>query len=149
MQLTFLWITSSTGMKPIPVTRYFLDTNVLVYATERSSTKALRANELIMGKAVISVQVLNEFTRVLMRKAGKTVEEVKLALAPIKLGAEVFPLTRETHELALEIVRRHNFAIFDANIVAAAELAGCDVLYTEDLNEGQRIGRVTICNPFM
>jgi predicted nucleic acid-binding protein len=136
-------------MKPTRVTKYFLDTNVLVYATERISTKALRANDLIAGQPVVSVQVLNEFTRILVRKANKTIDEVRLALAPIKIGAEIVPVTLETHELALEIVRKHQFAIFDANIIAAAELAGCDVLYTEDLSDGQRIGKVTIRNPFV
>jgi predicted nucleic acid-binding protein len=136
-------------MRPIPVTKYFLDTNVLLYATERISDKALRANELIMGRAVVSVQVLNEFARVLVRKVGKTIAEVQIALVPIKLGSEIAPLTIETHELALEIARRYKLAIFDANIIAAAELSGCDVLYTEDLSHGQRIGRVAIVNPFM
>jgi predicted nucleic acid-binding protein len=130
------------------VTKHFLDTNILVYATERISDKALRANELIIGRAVVSVQVLNEFTRVFVRKIGKSIAEVQFALAPIKLAAEIVPITIETHELALEIARKHKLAIFDANILAAAELSGCDILYTEDLSHGQKIGRVSIVNPF-
>jgi predicted nucleic acid-binding protein len=126
-----------------------LDTNVLVYAAERISAKALRAQALLMDNPVVSVQVLNEFARVLTRKAGKSIEEAAVALQPIKLAAEVVSLTLQTHERALDISRKYNFAIFDANIIAAAELAGCDVLYSEDMTHGQRIGGVTIVNPFM
>jgi predicted nucleic acid-binding protein len=57
-------------------------------------------------------------------------------------------LTVETHALAVQIAEEAMIDIYDANIVAAAELAGCDTLYTEDLNAGQRIGGVTIRNPF-
>ncbi len=68
---------------------------------------------------------------------------------PIKAACEIVSISFETHELAFDIARRTGLNIFDANIVAAAELSGCDVLYTEDLNEGQRIGSVTIRNPFI
>ena len=52
------------------------------------------------------------------------------------------------HGRAVEIAEQHLLGMYDALIVAAAELAGCDVLYTEDLNHGQRIGRVVVRNPF-
>jgi predicted nucleic acid-binding protein len=131
------------------VVKFFLDTNVLVYFAEISSPKALRAQSLLLQRPVVSVQVLNEFVRVLVRKAGKTAEEAAFALRPVRLAAEIVPVTLETHELAVSIACKKKIAIFDANIIAAAELAGCEILYTEDLNHGERIGRVLLQNPFL
>ena len=147
--MNFLRTINSTETKPIPVTRYFIDTNVLVYAAERTSEKAKRANALILGNAVVSVQVLNEFVRVLTRKTGRSVADATLALAPIKMALAIVPLTVETHERALQIADNNQIANFDANIIAAAELAGCDILYTENMNNGQRIGSLAIVNPFL
>ena len=74
---------------------------------------------------------------------------VEETLASATEFCDVVPLTLEGHVRAVEISKTHLVSIYDANIIAAAELAGCDTLYTEDLNHGQRIGSVTIRNPFM
>ena len=55
----------------------------------------------------------------------------------------------ETHELGVELVERHHLAVYDALIVAAALQAECTVLYTEDLQHGQKFGGLTIRNPFV
>jgi predicted nucleic acid-binding protein len=94
------------------------------------------------------VQVLNEFVNVSIRKYGANVEAAALALMPIRFTCEVVSLTLETHLLAIEIARAIKVNIYDANILAAAELAGCNILFSEDMNHGQRVGRVTIRNPF-
>jgi predicted nucleic acid-binding protein len=59
------------------------------------------------------------------------------------------PLTGELHEMAVNIARRQNFSIYDSLIVAAAQHTGCAVLYSEDLQHGQRIDQLTIRNPFV
>jgi predicted nucleic acid-binding protein len=51
-------------------------------------------------------------------------------------------------ERALEVQDRYGYAFYDALIVAAALEAGCTRLYSEDLQDGQRIGALTIENPF-
>jgi predicted nucleic acid-binding protein len=130
------------------VTRFFTDTNVLLYSIGPDGRKRSKANELISEGPVISVQVLNEFLRVATRKLKSPLPVALLSLAPIRITAEVVPLTIETHELAVSIMRASNIPVYDANIVAAAELSGCDLLYSEDMNHGQRIGRVLILNPF-
>jgi predicted nucleic acid-binding protein len=141
--------TNLIATKPIRVTRFFADSNVLLYSVGLPSPKARRAGELLLDGPVVSVQVLNEFMRVATKKLQMPFEVAVLALSPIRLGSEVVSLTLETHEVAMEIVRLHNIQIFDANNIAAAQLAGCDILYTEDMHHGQRIGTVTICNPFL
>jgi predicted nucleic acid-binding protein len=59
------------------------------------------------------------------------------------------PLTAELHETAVGIARDRGFSIYDSLIVAAALRAGCSILYSEDLQEGQTIEQLTIRNPFI
>jgi predicted nucleic acid-binding protein len=125
----------------------FFDINVLLYIVE-SGPKAVPVQELIDRGGTISVQVLNEFVRVCRRKFKFSFPEIADLLAPFKDGLTIVDLTLDCHERAFEIARDHKINIYDANIIAAAELSGCDVLYSEDMNDGQRIGRVTIRNPF-
>ena len=130
-------------------TRFFLDSNVLVYLVGPDRRKAAVAEQLLRQEHTISVHVLNEFVRVARGKLKidwKIVEEV---LASATEFCDVVPLTLEVHARAVELCINHVINIYDANIVAAAELADCDVLYTEDMNHGQRVGAVTIRNPFV
>ncbi len=129
--------------------RSFIVSYVLLYTIDVDARRTPIAKELASNGFVISVQVLNEFVNVATRKYRLGLADVREALEPIRLIGDIVPLTVETHERAWEIFCATNFGIYDANIIAAAELAGCDVLYTEDMNHGQRIGGVTIRNPFM
>jgi predicted nucleic acid-binding protein len=104
---------------------------------------------LIRAGATVSVQVLNEFINIARKKFGLPYAEASEALRPMKASSRIVPLTRDTHERALEIAIGAKLHIYDALIVADAELAGCDVLLTEDLNNGQTFGPITIRNPFI
>lgn len=127
----------------------FFDTNVLLYLLSADATKADRVEETLAAGATISVQVLNEFAAVALRKLGMTVAEVRDALEPIMAICKVLPITVETHKRGLQIAERYRFAVYDALIIAAALDAGCSTLYTEDLQDGQVIDDVlTIRNPF-
>jgi predicted nucleic acid-binding protein len=131
------------------VGKCFLDSNVLLYVIDEDALRTPISKKLAAGEFVVSVQVLNEFMNVAAKKFRLEPAAIHEVLEPIKFFGEIVPLTIETHERAWEIYCATNLGVYDANIVAAAELAGCDVLYTEDLNHGQVIGRVTIVNPFM
>jgi predicted nucleic acid-binding protein len=128
--------------------KFFVDTNILLYLIDTIEPKARRARELVESGPVISVQVLNEFANTARRKFKWELDEIAEALAPIRLTSQIEPLTIETHDRAMAVASSTGLGIYDANIVSAAELAGCDTLYTEDMNHGQRIGSVTIRNPF-
>ena len=111
--------------------------------------KSVAAKALLRRGGVVSVQVLNEFVSVTRRKLRLDWKEVRRLLASV----EVFcgpprTLTTETHVRALAIAERYDLHIYDANIVAAALLAGCETLYSEDMQDGQRIDSLTIRNPF-
>ncbi len=127
----------------------FFDTNILVYLFAEEAEKADTSNSLLLQGGVVSVQVLNEFVSVIRRKHRAPWSVVDDALAKFKAKLDVTPLTLETHELGVAIAKRHNFAIYDAMIVAAARLAGCRTLYTEDLHDGQVVGDLRIVNPYV
>ena len=128
----------------------FADTNVLLYLLSADATKAARAEAVLAGRIVISVQVLNEFANVARRKLGLPWPALRQMLADIGHFAEIRPLTLATHEKALTLAERFQFSVYDALIVAAALEAGCTQLLSEDMQHGQRIdGRLDILNPFV
>jgi predicted nucleic acid-binding protein len=127
----------------------FFDTNVLVYLLSEDAAKADRAEALIASGGVVSVQVLNEFASIASRKLAMQIAEIQEVLSTIRTVCTVVPLDVETHDLGLEVAERQRLSIYDAMIVAAAQRAGCRILYTEDLNPGQKIDRLTIRNPFV
>lgn len=134
----------------MPGAEVFFDTNILLYLLSGDTAKADRAEELIAGSGVVSIQVLNEFAAVTSRKLKMSWSEVRDALSPIRAVCRVEPVTIETHDLGIEIAERYAFSIYDATIVAAALLSGCKVLYSEDLQDRQVIERrLTVRNPFV
>ena len=126
----------------------FFDTNILLYLISEDITKADRAETLLALGGVISVQVLNEFAAVALRKQAVNFTELRQILATIRAVCVVKPVDIETHELGLNLAERHRFSIYDGLIVAAALRAGCPLLYTEDLHDGQTVEQLTIRDPF-
>ena len=126
----------------------FFDTNVLLYLLSGEFEKADRAEALIASGGIISVQVLNEFASIASRKLAMRIPEIQEVLSTIRAVCTVVPLDVATHELGLEVAERQRLSICDAMIVAAALKSECRVLYTEDFNDGQKIDRLTISNPF-
>ena len=128
----------------------FFDTNVLLYLLSDDVAKAGCAEALLAQGGTLSVQVLNEFAAVASRKLGLSYPEIREVLAPIRMICAIEPVTLETHEQGLQIAERHGFRLYDAMIIAAALLAGCQTLYSEDLQNGQTFdGKLTIHNPFI
>lgn len=130
--------------------RVFFDTNTLLYTTRFGDPKGDIVRSLLLSKSgVVSVQVLNEFVHVARRKLKQEWGEVETALNSfIELCPQPKPITFETHILAVNISKRYRYSIYDSLILAAATEAGCSVVYSEDMQNGQRIGTVTITNPF-
>jgi predicted nucleic acid-binding protein len=126
----------------------FFDTNILLYLISGDSIKADRAEELIGAGGVISVQVLNEFASVALRKNSMRAPEIREVLSAVRAACSVEPLSLATHDLALDLVERVRLSFYDGLIVAAAQLAKCRILYSEDMQHGRTIDAVTIENPF-
>ena len=127
----------------------FFDTNVVLYLLSADSAKADRAEELLAAGGTLSVQVLNEFSAVALRKLRMSWPEVREALEPVRAICSVEPLSIETHDRASKIGKRYGLSVYDSLIVASALLASCKTLYSEDMQDGQVIERMlTIRNPF-
>jgi predicted nucleic acid-binding protein len=127
----------------------FFDTNVLVYIAGNDQAKADRAEAAIARGGAISVQVLNELANVARRKIGMSWADTHGFLEAIRGLLTVHPLSLEVHETALNVAERYGFSIYDALIAASALHAGCDTLWSEDLQHGMTLGQsLRIVNPF-
>lgn len=127
----------------------FFDSNVLAYVASADSAKADRAEAALRDGGAISVQVLNEIANVARRKMGMSWQETRGLLSSLRGLLTVHPVTIETHEVGLALAERHQLAIYDALIAASALLAGCDRLWSEDMQDGMAIDRrLRIVNPF-
>jgi predicted nucleic acid-binding protein len=126
----------------------FFDTNVLIYAYSDDSRRQV-AETLISGGGTIGVQQLNEFVSVAQRKLQRPWQEILTAINDIQvLCPDPVPITVETHNVALRLCRRYRYGIYDSLVIAAALASSCDILYSEDLSDGQQIDALTIRNPF-
>ncbi len=132
----------------------FVDTNVLLYMNDpreplkqtiaRTWIAALGERDLI----VISPQVMNEFAHSVLRKfpsiAMRELNGFLLAMQPWCKAS----LTATTPLDALAVHARYRYSFYDSALIAAALSYGCDLFLSEDLGSTQRIGSLTIINPF-
>jgi predicted nucleic acid-binding protein len=127
----------------------FTDTNVLAYLVSGDARKAEIAEAVLQQGVVVSVQVLNELANVARRKFRLDWHETHDVLALVRRCATVVPLTVETHDRGVALSERYGLPMYDAMIVAAALLAGCEVLLSEDFQDGMVFaGRARVENPF-
>jgi predicted nucleic acid-binding protein len=137
--------------------KYFLDTNILVYSFDPvEPRKASVAEDLVTrgvtsGLGIISYQVVQEFMSVSLRRFGAAMTVIELELYFFKILMPMMRIPSST-ELFLEALRLHTtnrIAWYDSLIVAAAIRAGCEILYSEDMQDGRRFGDLVIENPFL
>jgi predicted nucleic acid-binding protein len=127
----------------------FFDTNVLVYIASGDTTKADRAEAIVAAGGAISVQVLNEFTNVARRKMRMSWADTHAFLTILRGLLKVHPLTLEIHETGLALAERYGLSTYDAMIAASALHAGCDTLWSEDMQHGMVLSEgLQIINPF-
>ena len=92
--------------------------------------------------------MINEFIYVIQRKMRLTLEESHDLANSLMRKCRVIPLTDETIKMAMHIAQRYRFSHWDSLIIAAAQQSGCTILYSEDLQHGQRIDQLNLINPF-
>jgi predicted nucleic acid-binding protein len=127
----------------------FFDTNVLAYFASLDTSKSGRAEELMAEGGTISVQILNEMANVARRKFKMSWPETFSVLTAIKYFLEIRPITLQVHEAGMLLAQKFQLAIYDAVIVASALDAGCDTLWSEDMQDGMVFeNRLKIVNPF-
>jgi predicted nucleic acid-binding protein len=130
----------------------FFDTNVLLYMYGGDVGKRTRAKELFReytraGRMLVSTQVVQEFYAAGSRKLGMPRPELRDAARAL-LDCPLVVVGPSHILSAMQNEERHKVSFWDALILAAAESGGAEVLYTEDLNDGQQYGAVQARNPF-
>jgi predicted nucleic acid-binding protein len=132
------------------VNAFAIDTNVAVYAFSEDdrSTKSL---DLLDAGPRISVQLLNEFAFVSLRKRQVPWPEIEQSLAAItSLASSLRPVGEDVHKRAVRLAQRYRLRFYDALLLAAAILDGCSIFYSEDMQDALVIeGTLTIVNPFL
>lgn len=133
----------------------FVDTNILVYAFDRSAgPKHTTAAQLMRDfweneTGCISIQVLQEFIVNVTRKIAtpldhQTARQIVADLAQWRVHSpDVDDLLQ-----ALDLQERYSLSFWDAMVVQSAARLGCKQLLSEDLNHGQVYGEVVVVNPF-
>jgi predicted nucleic acid-binding protein len=130
--------------------KIFFDTNTLLYLLSSDEDKSNWVSCNLQQSNVISVQVLNEFTSASLRKIKLTYAELDVFLELFTSTFNVRPLDLETFETGLMVSRRYGYQHYDSMIIAAALQAGCERLYSEDMQHRQTIDkRLQIVNPFI
>ena len=129
--------------------KIFFDTNTLLYLLSSDSKKADWVSSNLQQSNVISVQVLNEFTSASLRKIKISHTELDEFLDLFKSIFSVMKLDLETFNTGLMISRQYGYRHYDSMIIAAALEAGCERLYSEDMQHRQIINKkLQIVNPF-
>jgi predicted nucleic acid-binding protein len=136
--------------------RVFLDTNIFVYAIDDSAgPKSVTADRLIaegLGtqNAVVSYQVVQEFLNVVVTKFSKPMatEQAARYMTTVFRGLHMIHSSLGLFSDAMDVRARYRVSWYDSLILAAAAMAGCIKLYTEDLQDGALIAGVRIENPF-
>lgn len=133
----------------MPGAKFFLDSNVVLYAIGNDAGKRDIAAGLLSRRPVISTQVLLETANVAKRKFCLDVPTIKMILGIVEGAAIVRLISSDSIRHAQEFSERYGFTVFDSLIAATAIEAGCTTLYSEDFQHGQRIaGSLTIIDPF-
>ena len=136
--------------------RFFLDTNIFAYTFDNNApTKAKKATQLIKrasdsGEGIVSYQVVQEFFNVAFRRFQPpltTAEAEQYLIAVFQPLAAVHSSPSLFME-ALRIAEKHRLPWYDSLIVAAALEGQCELLYSEDFQDGRKIEGLRIENPF-
>jgi len=130
--------------------KFFLDTNVCIYAFDADSRKKEIALDLIISnQASVSTQVLMETSNVALKKLKFRNEELKMSIDYITIFCSLHIIELSTVRLAFQINQQYKYSLYDALIVASALESNCSILYSEDMQHGQLVsGRLNIVNPF-
>lgn len=133
--------------------KYFIDTNIIVYANDsrdlKKQKKSLKiiAKHMKAGTGAISTQVLQEYACVALNKLHQR-QDVVLRQLMLLEGFEVIAQSPALIRKSVEKKISYNISFWDACIVTAAEHANCDVILSEDLNTGQFYSGIATENPF-
>ena len=131
--------------------KVFIDTNILIYFYSKTEPEKRNIIKKILENKnlVISTQVLNEFTNVLLRKFSVTQKEIKVLLEELDKWCLIQIVDLNTIRLGLDISEKFKYSYFDSLIISSAIESNTNVLYSEDMHHGHLINnKLSILNPF-
>lgn len=133
--------------------RTALDTNILVYAFDpRDPVKRERAEEILShGRTegyLLGLQVIGEFYAAVTRRKIMMPARAVLEIERLVEGFETFLPTERAYLTAAREAAHDRFSYCDAVLLVSAQDAGCDVVLSEDMADGARLGGITVRNPF-
>jgi len=133
------------------MTKIAVDTNILIYNHfQENEHKRDIAHELLAQIPVVSSQVVSEYLNVMKRLLKITKTEILELCYQWMNFCQLKNIDKKSIKLAQQLVQKYDFQIFDAIIVAAALEAGCQILYSEDMqNELIVEKQLKIINPFL
>jgi len=135
-----------------PTTHYFVDTNIWLYAliVNDDAQKHQIAAEIVQGgNVVVSTQVINETCVNLLRKANLSETQLYDLIVSFYAKYEVIATEAQVLLRASRLRAQYSLSFWDSLVVAGAIESGCNVLYTEDMQDGLTVeGQLTIVNPF-
>ena len=132
--------------------KVFFDTNILVYQLDKKSPakremcRSLVRKTAYDGEAVISTQVLQEFHVVATNRLHIAPVVSKSIIHTIE-NMEIVTIGKELINEAIDASLQYKLSFWDALILVAAESARCEILYSEDFNDGQIMRNVRVLNP--
>ena len=138
-------------MKPMTMNNIAIDTNILLYSISKNEDRKLPiAANLINECPVIFPQNLSEFINVLVNGWKYPKENMGLIVSEVLNSCQLINTSVAAYKLAFELIKKYDFQVFDAVIVASALDAGCRVLFSEDMQDNLVVEKqLTIINPFL
>lgn len=138
--------------KSSTMSKVFVDTNILVYASDKDSPEKRKTAKDILHKhaleAVISTQVVQEYYFSAVKKLKIDPHQAKTIITKFE-GFEIIPVLMDDIYRAIDATILRKVSFWDALILAMAEKANCSIVYSEGFNPGQTYGNVTVKNPFL
>ena len=135
----------------------FIDTNIFIYAQDEVDTvKTQKARELLLKliksrSGCISTQVIQEFCNVALKKSVIPLKpsDVSEIIDELLLPILVHTADGRFYKRALKLYERYSLSFYDSTIVQAAVDLNCDLIYSEDMQNGAHYNGVTVVNPFV
>ena len=142
---------SLTATKPTIMNNIAIDTNILLYSISKNENRKLPiAANLIDENPIIFPQNLSEFINVLLNRWKYPKENMGLIVSEVLNSCQLINTSVSAYKQSFELVKRYDFQVFDAIIVASALNAGCRILFSEDMQDNLVVEKqLTIINPFL
>lgn len=131
--------------------KVFIDTNILIYYISNDEIKKSRTKDVILSypDSVISSQVVSEFASICLTKNLLSEDEVQILSISFMDSFEFSPVVESTINKALQIKKIYKYSFWDCLIVASALENNCNILFSEDMHDGQTIEKsLKIVNPY-